>query len=164
MTRMAPVALSAGVVALAAAGCVEPGANTLTGATIAPNACNGPGGGFAGCSLKDSATFTFYDSLPASMTIVDNGTHLPPVPGDRPPVVDGQRFLVVTFHSAQAHDQAGNGTSQHAAYAAGMHRIAEAVLVQDFEGYVQYVIGLNGTAKPAVVSARGAHSFYVIVS
>jgi len=153
----------AGVALIAATSCLDTGVNTLTGVTMQPDACNGPGGGFLGCSMRDSVTFTFYGSLPAVTTAVNSAT-VPVGPSGKAPHVDGQRFITVTLRSAQAHDQQGVSTTQGAVYAAGMHRIAETALVEDFEGTVRYVIGVNGTGTPGIMSARGAHTFYVIVS
>lgn len=124
-----------GVAALVVAGtgCLEPGANTLTGVSMARTGTN-----------TDTVTFTFFDVLPRDAHATYTGTTAPTEP---PGEIDGKTYVLVTLHSAQAHDQRNHLTSQHSVYAKNMASIAETELSQDFEGYLQYTITRSALAR-----------------
>lgn len=146
-----------GVAALVIAGgsCLEPGANTLTGVTMARTATN-----------TDTVTFTFFDTLPGTATANYTGTTVPHGTGgdDYPYQIDGKTFVFVVFHSAQSHDQRGRGTAQGAVYQKNMASIAETEIREDFEGYVSYVIGLNTTKAPRLSVVRSGNTIRVAVT
>jgi hypothetical protein len=161
----APAALGIGVAALLVAGCVDSNMPLLTNVMMAPGACNGPGGGWAGCSLYDEVSFTFYNAIPSTATAAYTGTKMPMGAGggDRPFEIDGTHYISVVLTGAVAHDLRGKGTAQGAVYAQGMHKIAETAMLEDYEGYVRYVIGLNSSSTPSVRTWRSGKTFTVVV-
>jgi len=109
----------------------------------------------------DTVTFTFFDVLPRDAHATYTGTTAPTEP---PGEIDGKTYVLVTLHSAQAHDQRNHLTSQHSVYAKNMASIAETELSQDFEGYLQYTIGLNTTNAPRLAVTRSGNTIRVSVT
>lgn len=145
-----------GVAALVAAGtgCLTPDQPTLTGVTM------------SNAGLTDTVTFTFFDKPPSTTTATYTGTTLPQGSGgtDFPFEIDGKTYIHVVLSGAVAHDMRGRGTAQAAVYAMGMTSIAETALLEDYEGYVHYVIGLSTTTAPEIGTAKSGHVFKIMVT
>jgi len=139
---------------VAGTGCVEPGANTLTGVTVSNR------------QTVDTVSFTFFDTLPGDAHATFTGTTLPRGSGgsENPVQCDGKTFVGVVLHSAIAHDQRGRGTAQGAVYAKNLNSVAEVCMVEDFEGYVQYAIGLNTTKAPKLLVTRVDNVIRVVIT
>ena len=141
--RTSLLALGIGAAALVAVGtgCLDPAVNTLTGVTATDR------------QGIDTVTFSFYDKLPATSTATFVGTRAPSGPSGKPVQCDGTTFVAVTFVSAQAHDVRGAVTAPQAVYAKDV-ALAEACLIEDFEGHVVYAIGLKTTKAPRLFVFR----------
>jgi hypothetical protein len=59
-----------------------------------------------------------------------------------PMPLDGEAFLQINLHPAQAHDDAGQTTIDALEFSPGFPAIVAAVQTCDFEGYVTWVVGL----------------------
>ena len=116
--------------------------NTLTGVTATDR------------QTVDTVTFWFYDKLPATSTATYVGTKVPTGPNGKPVQCDGQTFVVVTLSSAQAHDVRGAVTAPQAVYAKDVASLAEACLLRDSGGKVQYALGLKTTKAPELLVGR----------
>ena len=152
--RLGLVGLGLGALSLVAVGtgCLEPGANTLIGVTASDR------------QTIDTVSFTFFDKLPATSTAGFVGTTPPSGPSGTPVQCDGKTFVAVTLVSAQAHDQRSQATAQRAVYAKDLFSVAEVCQVEDFEGHVQYAIGLSTTKAPKLMVLRGNNVVQVVIT
>ncbi len=90
----------------------------------------------------DRIVFDFRDNLPGyKVEYVE-----PPITRDgsgEPLEIDGEAFLYVRFHVAQAHDDAGNPTyTGPSEIKPGLDSASEIQAAGDFEGYLTFGIGL----------------------
>ena|SRR5438093_6142561 len=79
-----------------------------------------------------------------------------------PVSIAGAARLVVRFEPAQAHDERGNPTPAERDRALGLPGVKEMKLVCDFEGQVEWVLGVAGGARPYRVSELTAPARLIV--
>jgi hypothetical protein len=84
-------------------------------------------------------------------------------PSDLPVEIAGNAFLKVRLESASAHDDAGEQTVDVTEIMAGLPSIVEAEQTGDFEGVVNWVIGLSAEANFRVGELDGPTRIYIDV-
>ncbi|MGH7699275.1 MAG: AMIN-like domain-containing (lipo)protein [Gemmatimonadales bacterium] len=92
----------------------------------------------------DRIVFEFADTVPgyhveyATRPVVRCGS------GD-PVTVAGTARLVVRLQPARAHDDRGNSSVERRAWSPGLPAVKEMTLICDFEGQVEWVLGVGAT-------------------
>jgi hypothetical protein len=69
--------------------------------------------------------------------------------------VEGEALLTVDLRTAQAHDDAGEATIDADEIAAGLSMIEEAKQISDFEGVVEWAVGVSGEQPYRVLELDG---------
>ncbi len=106
----------------------------------------------------DRVSFLFAgDSLPGYHVEYASGEVRRCGSGD-PVSIAGAARLVVRLEPAQAHDERGNPTVEQREWAPGLPAIKEMKLVCDFEGQVEWVLGVAATLRYRVLEKTAAPS------
>jgi hypothetical protein len=111
----------------------------------------------------DRVVFEFRDNMPGyRIEYVE-----PPITtdgSDLPVEIEGNGFLKVVLHVAQAHDEAGNPTISERDLKPSLSSIAEVEMTGDFEGYVSWVLGLSQKVDFRVSELTGPNRVVVDVA
>ena len=158
MRTVGLAAAGVGVAALvwAGAGCIDPGSVTVVGSGV-ETSLDG---------RTDTVVFAFYDKITTNVKATFTGTTMPHGSGgsDRPIECDGRTFVHIVLTGAHAHDMRGVGTTQGAVYPRNAASIAELCMIEDYEGYVHYAVGLTTTKAPQLKVYRTGSLMRVMIA
>ena len=151
MAGVSAVGLVAGSVA-----CLDPNTVTVTATSVETSQDD----------KTDTVLYTFYDKITTNVTATFTGTTLPHGSGGQedPRQCDGRTFVHVVLKGAAAHDERGVGTTQGAFYPRRSSSIAEVCLIEDYEGYVHYAVGLSTTKAPKLKVQRTGGIMRVLIT